>query len=360
MRQTVPHQPRAFQRTGVGCTRAFASLKATSPRHLRLRYILANAGKACMTNTVTVHSAPLKVSIVTPSFNQAPFITRTIESVLSQDWKSLDYIVCDGDSTDGTQAILAKYGDRIAWISEKDDGQADAVNKGIRATDGDIIGWLNSDDIYYPGTVRTVVEYFSRHPEFDVVYGMADHIDVDDRPYEPYPTEPWNFVRLQEICFLCQPAVFLRRSVIERHGLLDTSLRFCMDYEYWLRLGAAGIHFGYLERRLAGSRMYPENKTLGARLQMHAENNNMIWKRFGQVPHRWIFAYAHAWVEEHVTQSKYPMRFIFRMGTPLLLALLSLFAALYWNRRVSPEMFKVGYGLLTQRRGKFIRGALGR
>src|SRR5208282_2228885 len=164
MRQTVPHQPRAFQRTGLGCTRAFASLKATSSWHLRLRYILASTGKACMTNTVTVHSAPLKVSIVTPSFNQAPFITRTIESVLSQDWKALDYIVCDGDSTDGTQAILTKYSGRIAWVSAKDDGQADAVNKGIQATDGDIIGWLNSDDIYYPGAVRAVVEYFSKHP----------------------------------------------------------------------------------------------------------------------------------------------------------------------------------------------------
>ena len=313
-----------------------------------------------MTNTVTVHSAPLKVSIVTPSFNQAPFIARTIESVLSQDWKSLDYIVCDGDSTDGTQAILAKYGGRIAWVSEKDDGQADAVNKGIRATDGNIIGWLNSDDIYYPGAVRAVVEYFSKHPEVDVVYGMADHIDVDDRAYESYPTEPWNFARLQEICFLCQPAVFFRRSVVERHGLLDMSLRFCMDHEYWLRLGAAGVRFGYLEQKLAGSRMYPENKTFGARLKVHAETNNMFRKRFHQVPDRWIFAYAHVWVEEHVKQSKYPTRLIFRMGRPLLLPLLSLLAALYWNRRVSLQMFKVGYGLLTQRRDKLIRGALGR
>ena len=312
-----------------------------------------------MPTTISMRSDPLKVSIVTPSFNQARFITRTIESVLSQDWKSLDYMVCDGDSTDGTQAILAKYRDRIAWISAKDDGQADAVNKGIQATDGDIIGWLNSDDIYYPGTVRAVVEYFSKHPEVDVVYGMADHIDADDHAYEAYPTEPWNFARLQEFCFLCQPAVFLRRSVIERHGLLDQSLRFCIDYEYWLRLGAAGVHFGYLERKLAGSRMYPENKTLSARLQIHAEVNNMFRKRFHQVPHRWIFAYAHVWVEEHVKQSKYPTRLIFRMGKPLFLALLSLLGALYWNRRVSPEMLKVGYGLLTQRRDKFIRAALG-
>ncbi len=334
IRQTAPHQRRAFRRTGLGCTRAFASLKATSPSHLRLRYILANAGKAYMTNTVTVHSAALKVSIVTPSFNQAPFITRTIESVLSQDWKLVDYIVCDGDSTDGTQVILAKYGDRIAWISEKDDGQADAVNKGIRATDGDIIGWLNSDDIYYSEAVRTVVEYFSKHPEVDVVYGMADHIDVNDRAYEFYSTEPWNFARLQEICFLCQPAVFLRRSVVERHGLLDKSLRFCMDYEYWLRLGAAGVRFGYLEQKLAGSRMYPENKTLGARLEVHAEINNMFRKRFNQVPDRWIFSYAVVWVEKYVTKSN-PRHFLFRIGRRALAVPIAILAGLYWNRRVS-------------------------
>jgi glycosyltransferase involved in cell wall biosynthesis len=302
-----------------------------------------------MKTTVPAFSDPLKVSIITPSFNQATFIARTIESVLSQDWTPLDYVVFDGGSTDGTRAILAKYADQISWVSEKDNGQAHAVNKGIRATKGDIIGWLNSDDIYYPGTVSTVVDYFSKHPQVDVVYGMADHIDVDDHAYQSYLTEPWNFARLQEICFLCQPAVFFRRSVVERHGLLDEGLRFCMDYEYWLRLGAAGVSFGYLERKLAGSRMYSENKTLGARLRVHAEINDMFRKHFGRVPDRWIFNYAHVWVEEHLNPNKQPTRFILKLGRRLILSLLSVLAGLYWNRRVSPEMLKVVRDWLTHR-----------
>ncbi len=302
-----------------------------------------------MKTTVPVFSDPLKVSIITPSFNQATFIARTIESVLSQDWTPLDYVIFDGGSTDGTRAILAKYDGRITWVSEKDNGQANAVNKGIRATKGDIIGWLNSDDIYYPGTVRSVVEYFYKHPEVEVVYGMADHIDVDDHAYESYQTEPWNFERLRESCFLCQPAVFFRRYVVERHGLLDEGLRFCMDYEYWLRLGAAGVSFGYLERKLAGSRMYSENKTLGARLRVHAEINDMFRKRFGRVPDRWIFNYAHVWVEEHLNPNKQPTRFILKLGRRLILSLLSVLAGLYWNRRVSPEMLKVVRDWLTHR-----------
>ena len=276
-----------------------------------------------------------KVSLVTPSFNQARFIERTITSVLSQDWTPLDYVVFDGGSTDGTLAILEKYSDRIRWFSQRDDGQADAVNKGILETDGDIIGWLNSDDVYYPGAVRAVVEYFSGHPEVDVVYGTADHIDVNDHAFEVYPTEPWNLARLQEVCFLSQPAVFFRRSVVERCGLLDASLSYCMDYEYWLRLGAAGVRFGYLERKLAGSRLYSENKTLGARLEVHTEINDMFRKHFGRVPDRWLFNYAHVALEQRVNRSIHPNRFLY------LVALKSLLAGLRWNRRISPEMIKV-------------------
>jgi glycosyltransferase involved in cell wall biosynthesis len=274
----------------------------------------------------------VKVSIVTPSFNQGRFIERTIRSVAMQDVPELEHVVMDGGSTDETRAVLERYAASVRWVSEKDRGQADALNKGIRATDGEIIGWLNSDDLYYPGAIAQVLAVFAANPDVDVVYGMADHIDVEDRAFEAYPTEPWDLERLKERCFICQPALFIRRRVVEQYGLPDESLNYCMDYEYWLRLGKRGARFHYLEAKLAGSRMYAENKTLGAREAVHREINDMMYRLFGRVPDRWLFNYAHAVVEQRVDRARSPLRFV------LCLALHSTLAALRWNRSVSPIM----------------------
>lgn len=235
----------------------------------------------------------LKLSIVTPSLNQGEYIETTIQSVLSQSVRPVEYAVFDGGSTDHTLDILKQYEGELVWRSEKDKGQAHAVNKGIGATSGDIIGWINSDDIYYPDAFKVILENFDKHPEIDVIYGKADHIDQDGRIIESYPTETWDYERLKETCYLCQPAVFFRRRVVDRFGLLDESLAYCMDYEYWLRAGQ-GAEFLYLPCRLAGSRLYESNKTIGSRVAVHEEIGRMQFEKFGRVPAKWIFSYASA------------------------------------------------------------------
>jgi glycosyltransferase involved in cell wall biosynthesis len=273
------------------------------------------------------------LSVVTPSFQQGRFIERTLRSVLEQGIAGLEHVVVDGGSTDETVRILDRYADRLSYVSERDRGQAHAVNKGIVATSGEILGWLNSDDVYYPGALGAVLDRFASEPDLDILYGDADHIDPLDRVLEPYYTEPWNACRLRDVCFLCQPAVFFHRRVVDECGLLDESLRYCMDYEFWLRLAGAGRRFAYLESRLAGSRMYPENKTLGQRLAVHTEMNRMLKRRLGTVPDRWLSNWAHAWLGS---------RGFDRQARPLAYArqaaIGAWWASMRWNRSVSPGL----------------------
>jgi glycosyltransferase involved in cell wall biosynthesis len=276
---------------------------------------------------------PHKLSIITPSFNQGRFIARTIESVLSQEFSGdIEYLVMDGGSTDETVEILRRYGTRLSWISEKDGGQADAVNKGLARSDGNIIGWLNSDDIYYPGVFRGICDVFDSDPALDVVYADANHIDEDDRIIELYPTEELDVGRLLDTCYICQPTVFFRRGVVDRFGALDARLRYCMDYEYWVRLACAGAKFRRLSRIVAGSRLYAQNKTLGSRVRVHAEINDMLRRHARQVPDQWLFNYAHAVLDERGFLRSDRIRF------PLLVGIISLYSALKWNHRISPRV----------------------
>lgn len=287
---------------------------------------------------------PCRVSIITPSYNQGRFIERTIESVLSQDFPGgVEYFVADGGSNDDTVEILRRYEPRLAWISERDRGQADAVNKGLTRTHGEIIGWLNSDDIYYPGAVAAACEFFDAHPEADVVYGDANHIDKQDNIIGPYPTEPWDAGRLSQTCFLCQPAVFFRRTTIERFGPLDVRCNYALDYEYWLRLAQRGARFAWLRKVLAGSRLHDQTKTLGLRVRCHSEINDVLKLHLHRVPDSWLFNYAHAVVETRGFERTRPFRFAFALSA------VSLYASVRWNRRVS--------GLVARRTAEWIGGA---
>jgi glycosyltransferase involved in cell wall biosynthesis len=285
----------------------------------------------------------MKISIVTPSFNQGQFIERTLQSVAGQSGAEIEHVVFDGGSSDNTVEVLKRFTPPVRWVSRNDGGQTDAVNQGIRATDGEVIGWLNSDDIYYPGAIARVVAFFEAHPDIDLVYGMADHIDLDDHAFEPYPTEPFNFERLKEFCFVCQPAMFFRRRAVEKYGLLDESLHYCMDYEYWLRLGKGGVRFAYLEEKLAGSRLYAENKTLGARVEVHREINDMLRKTLGRVPDKWLFGYALAVAGQGSAKGGYTIL------TSARIAVIALVSALRWNRRVPLSMLRTMYSEFRKR-----------
>lgn len=236
------------------------------------------------------------ITVVTPSYSQGQFIRETIESVLNQGVE-VEHLVFDACSTDETVAVLKSFGDKISWVSEPDGGQTDAVNKGLKVAKSEIIGWLNSDDIYYPEALKKVLQYFNDHPEVDVVYGRADHIDASGGFLEEYPTEGWDYERLKETCFLCQPAVFFRKSVVDKYGQLNDALDFCMDYELWLRFGR-DKGFSFIKEKLAGSRLYEDNKTLGSAVKVHDEIMRMQKEKFGKIPVKWIYGYAHAYARK--------------------------------------------------------------
>ncbi len=208
--------------------------------------------------TADIMKTPPKLSIITPSFNQAPFIERTIRSVLDQGYPNLEYIIVDGGSRDGTLDVLRKYEHRLKWTSEKDEGQADAINKGVLAATGDIIAYLNSDDVYEPGALLRVAEYFASHPEAMWLTGRCRIIDDKDREirgaitaYKNFLLRHYSYGMLLVTNPVSQPATFWRRELVREFGLFDKNEHLVMDYEYWLRIGRRyrpGILDGYLAR----------------------------------------------------------------------------------------------------------------
>lgn len=276
----------------------------------------------------------MKISIITPSYNQSAFIERTIQSVQIQAHSglSIEHIVFDACSADETIDILRNYESSIHWKSEADEGQADAVNKGFSIASGEIIGWLNSDDTYEPGAVECVAEFFKNNPDVDIVYGEANHIDVNDNHIEVYPTKDWDPESLKQTCFICQPSVFFRRQILDEYGNLDAKLQYCMDYEFWLRLAKSGKEFVKIDRILANSRLYDDNKTLGSRLKVHHEICLMFRNLHGMVPDKWLFNYAHAKVDDFKLSNS-----LYRLAAIIFFSCTS---SIYWNRAISFDMMR--------------------
>jgi glycosyltransferase involved in cell wall biosynthesis len=268
-------------------------------------------------------------SVVTPSYNQGQFIRATLESVLSQQIPDLQYLVIDGGSSDETVGILKEYGDRLSFISERDEGTADAINKGLALCQGEIIGWLNSDDIYYPQALRRVGEFFARHPEIDVMYGRAHHIDERGSVIEEYPTAEWSFEALLNHCIISQPAAFFRRRVVEKYGSLAKTHKYCVDYEFWIRLARKGARFMFVPEYFAATRLHEQAKTVASRLQCHEDINDIMVEHLGYVPTRWIANYAGIKSEKLFHRSENEMAFL------SMLVMHCLLADLHWNKKIS-------------------------
>lgn len=226
----------------------------------------------------------LRFSIVMPSFNQAHFIERSLNSVLNQGYGATELIVMDGGSSDGTPGVLERYGQDIAvWRSEPDRGQSDALNKGFRHAHGDIVGWLNSDDIYLPGTFAHVAALFKRYPHVDVVYGDWYSIDTEEQIRERHLGLSASPGLLITEGFFCNAqAMFWRRSLHQRFGEFDVQLHYTMDYDLMLRLIAIAGPRAFLRtnRPLGCFRVYPGQKT-GSSNERVAQEHRHIAGREG-------------------------------------------------------------------------------
>lgn len=212
-----------------------------------------------------------RISIVMPSLNTVNYIERAIRSVVNQKYPELELIIKDGGSVDGTLEIIKfyaiKYPKIIKWTSKKDKGQADAINKGMKDSSGDIIGYLNSDDVYKEGALKIVADYFKRHPEKMWAYGKCDIINGDDKKIRTWITSYKNFwlrnysyTTLLILNYISQMGVFWRREAWRNVGNLDIKQHYVMDYDYWLKLGRK-YNAGVINKYLGSFRIVPATKS---------------------------------------------------------------------------------------------------
>ncbi len=218
------------------------------------------------------------VSIVTPSLNHAGYIKQAINSVLAQDYPYIEYTIVDGGSTDATLSILIQYTDQIKWISEPDQGLYDAVNKGWARSQGEYVGYLNSDDLLCPGALSLMVDYLEKHPDVAIVYGDYNRIDGNGKVLERVWAGKSDLATLlQHGNTIFTGTMLLRRSLLDKVGWLDISLKYAADYDFCVRV-ARQYNIGYIRQPLAMFRIHHDSKTQNSKWKMWQETFYVSYK----------------------------------------------------------------------------------
>jgi glycosyltransferase involved in cell wall biosynthesis len=222
------------------------------------------------------------VSIITPSYNQAEYLEETIRSVFGQTYSNLEYIVVDGGSSDGSREIIESYAEGLAWwFSEPDLGQTDAINKGFARSNGEVLAWLNSDDLYLPEAVAEAVDFLQTYPDVGLVYGDADYINQAGEVVGRFPARQASLARLQRgAVHIPQQASFFRADLWRQVGPLDPSFYFAMDYDLWVRL-AALAPFRYVPRLWAQFRLHSTGKSIAEDALCWPEMMRVHWRNGG-------------------------------------------------------------------------------
>jgi glycosyltransferase involved in cell wall biosynthesis len=229
------------------------------------------------------------ISLVTPSYHQGHFIERTLLSVLNQKYPKLEYHVQDGGSSDQTIALLKRYEEQLSgWISEKDSGQSQAINRAFAKTSGEIMAWLNSDDLLLSGALHTVADYFNRHPDVDVVYGNRLLIDENDMEIGRWIMPGHDNAVLSWVDYVPQETMFWRRRIWDKvGGQIDESFRFAMDWDLLVRFRDVGAKFSHIPQFLGAFRIHEQQKTSALINEVgHQEMDRIRNRALGRVPSR--------------------------------------------------------------------------
>jgi hypothetical protein len=302
------------------------------------------------------------VSIVTPSFNQAQYLEQTIRSVLDQNYPRIEYFIIDGGSTDGSVEIIKKYESKLAgWVSEKDQGQADAISKGFARCTGEIVAWINSDDYYLPNAIRSAAEALINNPAAGLVYGGTIAVDETGRTIHLPKYDQWTLEDLLTFKIIGQPAVFMRRSVLEQVGFLDLSYHFLLDHQLWIRM-ASRAPMIYVSQRWAAGRFHAQAKNVAQaakfgdeayRILRWAETQPEIGARLQRVR-------SQAWAGAHRINARYLLD-----ADHYLPAFKSYMKSLFthaptalveWNRMLFSALALIGFGKLKDLYYKLKRG----